>query len=236
MKKGIDNRKKNTIAAVLGGLALIAVFVLYNELFGGPSAPPPAPAAAPVATGSTNGTRIGGSGSSGSASGSSGGATNAPPMTGPGAGLGVAPGVAATKMASTSSSLDPTLDETAMLRTESLVYSGTGRNIFSLIYTPPPPPEKKILPPARPAPNAVIAPLTPSGPPPPPPINLKFFGTAVRANGQRQAFLLNGEDVYLAAQGDIVARKYKIIGIGATSVQVEDLVYKNTQTLPLQAN
>jgi len=44
VKKGIDNRKKNTIAAVLGGLALIAVFVLYNELFGGPSAPPPAPA------------------------------------------------------------------------------------------------------------------------------------------------------------------------------------------------
>ena len=234
MKKGVDNRKKNIIAAVMGGLALIAVVILYNELFGGPSAPPPAPAAAPVATGSTNGTRISSS-SSGSGS-SSGGATNAPPLTGPGAGLGVAPGVAATKMASTSSSLDPTLDESAMLRTESLVYSGTGRNIFSLVYTPPPPPQPKILPPARPNPNAVIAPPVPAGPPPPPPINLKFFGTAVRANGQRQAFLLNGEDVYLAAQGDIVARKYKILSIGENSIQIEDLVYKNSQSLPLQAN
>ncbi len=234
MKKGVDNRKKNLIAAVLGGLGLIAIFILYNELFGGSSAPPPAPAAAPVATGSTNGTRVGGSGSGGSTGGGS--ATNPPPATGPGAGLGVAPGVAATRMASTSSSLDPTLDETAMLRTESLVYSGSGRNIFSLVYTPPAPAAPKNLPPARPVAAAAPVPTGPPPPPPPPPINLKFFGTAVRANGQRQAFLLNGEDVYLAAQGDIVARKYKILSIGSTSIQVEDLVYKNSQTLPLQAN
>ena len=43
-------------------------------------------------------------------------------------------------------------------------------------------------------------------PPSCPPINLKFFGTAVRANGQRQAFLLQGDDVFLASPGDIVAR------------------------------
>ena len=58
----------------------------------------------------------------------------------------------------------------------------------------------------------------------------------MRANGQRQAFLLSGEDVYLAAQGDIVARKYKIVSIGSNSIQVEDLVNRNTQTLPLQMN
>jgi Tfp pilus assembly protein PilP len=65
---------------------------------------------------------------------------------------------------------------------------------------------------------------------------LKFFGTAKRANGQNQAFLLQGEDVYLAAVGDIVARKYKIVSIAAGSIQVEDLVNNNTQTLPLQMN
>jgi hypothetical protein len=48
----------------------------------------------------------------------------------PNSGTGVAAGVAATRMASTSSSLDPTLDERAMLRTENLVYSGNGRNMF----------------------------------------------------------------------------------------------------------
>jgi hypothetical protein len=233
VKKGIDNRKKNLVAAVLGGLGLIAIFILYNELFGGSSAPP-APAPAPVATGSTNGTRI--SNPSNGSSTNGGSAANSPALTGPGAGLGAAPGVAATKMASTSSSLDPTLDEAAMLRTESLVYSGTGRNIFSLVYTPAAVALPKNVPPPRTNVTAVVTPPPPTGPPPPPPINLKFFGTAVRANGQRQAFLLNGEDVYLAAQGDIVARKYKILSIGANSIQVEDLVYKNSQTLPMQAN
>ena len=154
----------------------------------------------------------------------------------PNSGPGVAAGVAATKMASTSSSLDPTLDERAMLRTESLVYSGTGRNIFSLVYTPPAPVAPRNLPPARPNPTAVVAPPVPTGPPPPPPINLKFFGTAVRANGLHQAFLLSGEDVYLASQGDIVARKYKILTISSGSIQVEDLVNHNAQTLPLQTN
>ena len=227
MTGGTENRKKTILAAVLGGLALIAVIIGYNEMFGGSSAPPPAPA--PVVTGSTNGTRIN---SNGQTAAQTSGAT-----AGPVTGLGAAPGVAATKMASTSSSLDPTLDETAMLRTESLVYSGSGRNIFSLVYTPPTPVAlPKNLPSARPNATATVAPPVDMGPPPPPPINLKFFGTAVRANGVRQAFLLSGEDVYLAAQGDIVARKYKIVGITSNSVQVEDLQYKNTQSLPLQAN
>jgi hypothetical protein len=223
VKIATDNRKKNITAGVLGVLALVAVFIIYNDLFGGSSAPPPAPA--PKAAGSTNGTRIGGSQTSSS---------EAAPPTGPGAELGAAPGVAATKMASTSASLDPTLDEAAMHRTESLVYTGSGRNIFSLVYTPPAPVVPKNLPPARPN-AAPVAPVD-TGPPPPPPINLKFFGTAVRANGQLQAFLLNGDDVYLAAKGDIVARKYKIVGILSNSIQVEDLQYNNTQTLPLQTN
>ena len=228
MNKGTENRKKTIIAGVMGGVALIALIIGYNEVFGGSSAPPP-PAPAAAAAGSTNGNRVGGATSGSSTT------TAAGPATGLGAGLGAAPGVAATRMASTSSSLDPTLDEAAMLRTESLVYSGSGRNIFSLVYTPPAPAAPKNLPPARPNPVAV-APAAPTGPPPPPPINLKFFGTAVRANGLRQAFLLNGEDVYLASQGDIVARKYKILSIGANSIQIEDLVYHNSQTLPLQTN
>jgi hypothetical protein len=139
-------------------------------------------------------------------------------------------------MASTSSSLDPTLDESAMLRTESLVYSGTGRNIFSSISAPPPIVIPKNVPSARPGPVNPGPPPPPPGPPPPPPINLKFFGTAVRANGVRQAFLLDGEAVYLASAGDIVSRRYKIVSIGTSSIQVEDLVYSDTQSLPLQAH
>jgi hypothetical protein len=39
--------------------------------------------------------------------------------------------------------------------------------------------------------------------------------------------------VYLASEGDIVARKYRIVSISATSIRVEDLVNNDTQTLPL---
>jgi len=73
----------------------------------------------------------------------------------------------------------------------------------------------------------------PPGPPPPPPIDLKFFGTATSADGHRQAFLLKGEDVFLASDGDIVQRRYKIVTISANWVLVEDLANNNQQTLPL---
>jgi hypothetical protein len=219
MKPGAENRKKTVIAGALGMVALICVVFVYNTLFGGSSTP--APTAPPVITSAPANKAI--ASSSGNAEGSSTLAANAP-------------GVAAVKMATTSSSLDPTLDETAMLRTESLVYSGTGRNIFSATYTPPPAEIKKPIVSVRPGPIVAPPPPPPSGPPPPPPINLKFFGTAKRGNGKVQAFLLQGEDVYLAAEGDIVARKYKIVSISNASVRVTDLQNNNTQTLPLQMN
>jgi hypothetical protein len=228
MKLGAENRRKTIIAGSLGAVALVCVVYMYNALFGG-SSPTPPPSVAPIAAAPATNSKP---------------AAPAVGVTGPatkgassgGVGLGAAPGVAATKLASTSSSLDPTLDETAMLRTESLVYSGTGRNIFSAIYTPPPPPMPKNVPSARPKQPAYVPPPQPTGPPPPPPINLKFFGTAKRQNGVLQAFLLQGENVYLASPGDIVARKYRIERIDRTSIQVTDLQNNNTQTLPLQMN
>ncbi len=225
MKGGAENRKKTITAGALGAVALCCVIYGYNALYGG-SGPPPAastPAPATSTAGSTSNARR--------ASNNTGGSNTNNQL-----GLGAAAGVAAQKMASTSASLDPTLDESAMLRTESLVYSGTGRNIFSATYVPPVVLPRNV-PSARPKPGPVApAPFVPTGPPPPPPIDLKFFGTATRANGQRQVFLLQGDSVYLAAQGDIVARKYKIVGISSNSIQVEDLVNNDTQTLPLQMN
>ena len=216
MKGGAENRKKTIVAGVLGAGALIAVVVLYNSVFGGSSAPPAAPA--PVAT-------------TVPAAGKANNTSSSAPTTGSGS-LGAAPGITAKVMASTSSSLDPTLDESAMLRTENLVYSGNGRNIFSAISTAPMEIPTNV-PKARLGPAVPPPPPEPTGPPPPPPINLRFFGTAARANGIKQAFLLSGEDVYLASAGDIVARKYKIVSIGTTNIQIEDLQNHNTQTLPL---
>jgi hypothetical protein len=126
--------------------------------------------------------------------------------------------------------LDPTLHMKAMLVTESLVYSGSGRNIFSANSAPPVVIPKAI---ASARPKGPVVPAAPLGPPPPPPIDLKFFGTATSAKGVRRAFLLHGEDVFLASAGDIVQRRYKVGTISANSIVVEDMTDNNTQTLPL---
>lgn len=126
--------------------------------------------------------------------------------------------------------LDPTLRMKAMLVTESLVYSGSGRNIFSANSAPVVVIPKAI---ASARPKGPVIPAAPLGPPPPPPIDLKFFGTATSANGVRKAFLLHGEDVFLASSGDVVQRRYKVGTISANSIVVEDMTDNNTQTLPL---
>ncbi len=141
---------------------------------------------------------------------------------------------AALKVGTTTAKLDPTLHMEAMLVTESLVYNGNGRNIFApssaevIAEIPKPiaPPRQVVAPPP------VVA-QGPPPPPPPPPINLKFFGTATAANGARRAFLLNGDDVFVASAGDVVQRRYKIISVDARSILVEDLPNNNRQTLPL---
>ena len=135
------------------------------------------------------------------------------------------------KKAEVALDLDPTLRMGPMRVTESLVYSGNGRNIFSANSAPEVVIQKPIAP-ARPvAPQPVVVAQT--GPPLPPPIDLKFFGTATTGNGKRQAFLLHGDDVFLASEGDIVQRRYRIVSMTANTIVVRDLANNNQQTLPL---
>lgn len=130
-----------------------------------------------------------------------------------------------------SANLDPTLHPEWMAATESMTYSGRGRNIFSQLSVPAV--IEKPLAPARPV---HVANAGPPPPPAPPAIDLKFFGFSAAKSGLRKAFLLRGEDVFIASEGDVVDRRYRIVKILPLSVQVEDLPYKNTQTLPLIQN
>src|SRR5437868_6168701 len=82
----------------------------------------------------------------------------------------------------------------------------------------------------------LFGPPAPPPPPPPPPINLKFFGFANKPGEPRKAFLSQGDDVFIAVEGDIVDRRYKVIHIGPTSVEVEDVLYNNRQSIPLTQN
>jgi hypothetical protein len=121
--------------------------------------------------------------------------------------------------------LDPTLRFDLLKSSEDVTYKGAGRDIFRSQAEPPPIPV-----PVKPA----VQPGPPP-PPPPPPIDLKFYGFASRKDGYKRIFLSKGEDIFIAKEGDIVDRRYKIVRIGQNSVDVEDVLTNNRQTLPLQA-
>jgi hypothetical protein len=75
----------------------------------------------------------------------------------------------------------------------------------------------------------------PAGPPPIPAINLKYYGYSTKySDGEKKAFLLDGEDVIVAAEGEIIKKQYKVVRITVNSVQMEDTASKSTQTLPIQ--
>jgi hypothetical protein len=124
--------------------------------------------------------------------------------------------------------LDPTLHPELMAGAEALEYSGVGRNIFSLVSEPPK--IEQVKGPIRPQP--IVPQQQIAGPPPPPPIDLKFFGYEA-TGGARKAFLLHGDDVFIATEGDVVDHHYKVVKITPLSIQVTDLLYNNTQTLAL---
>jgi len=121
--------------------------------------------------------------------------------------------------------LDPTLRFDLLKSSEDVTYKGTGRDIFRSQ------PEQVEIPHPK-DPDVKPGPPTP---PPPPPIDLKFYGFASRKDGYKRIFLSRGEDIFVAKEGDIVDRRYKIVHIGQNSVDVEDVLTNNRQTLPLLA-
>jgi hypothetical protein len=140
-------------------------------------------------------------------------------------------GPAAHKLAT--SGLDPALHLERLALSESLEYAGSGRNIFSANSAPVQ--IEEALAPARPK-GPVVPVYTPPPIPQPPAIDLHYFGYSASKDGKREAFLLHGEDIFEAAAGEIVNHRYKVVAVDAHSVQVTDLSYNNTQTLPLMAN
>ncbi len=126
--------------------------------------------------------------------------------------------------------LDPTLDLTLLAATEQTKYSGNGRNIFVAGADIPEPIKSGAT--DRNKKNAP-EPFIAQAPPPPPPIMLKFFGFASKPGEPKRIFLSQGEDVFIAAEGDIVNRRYKVVRISPNAVDIEDVLYNNRQSIPL---
>ncbi len=122
-------------------------------------------------------------------------------------------------------SLDPTLRYEWLKASEDKKYEGNLRNIFRA--------EAEIPQPVAPVVPDQAHDNTPPPPPPPPPINLKFFGFANKAGEPKKIFLSQGEDVFIAREGDIVDRRYRVVHISPTSVEIEDVLNNNRQSIPL---
>jgi hypothetical protein len=144
---------------------------------------------------------------------------------------------------------DPTLRLELLAKVREVAVEGGSRSLFDFSPAPAPPPPKvdpinvpppRVGPPAPPPPAAPVVPAKAVEPPkpPPPPIPLKFYGFAGKPNeGARRGFFLSGEaatgELYVAAEGETVKDRYKIVRFGVNSVVMEDTTNQNQQTLPL---
>jgi hypothetical protein len=103
---------------------------------------------------------------------------------------------------------------------EATEYKPTGRNIFVAVPLPPPvDPNAKIEAPK----HEVVGPQLPP-PSPPAQLTMKFYGYGtLPSSGQRRAFLLDGEEVRIVGEGEVVQNHIRITHIGNDRIDFEDL-------------
>lgn len=139
--------------------------------------------------------------------------------------------------------IDPTLKLDTFAKLQQVSVDGMHRSLFDfgMAQAPKPDPAKEAAKPKVPMPFIGPKPAPPEvakvEPPKPvaPPVPFKFFGY-VNPTGQPQkrAFFIEGEEIHIVSEGDVVKRRYKIVRIGINSVVVEDTQFQSQQTLPLE--
>ena len=227
MKLGDEPKKVALLVALLVG----AVAIFYHQFASGPEAAPPTRTAQPPARQAR----------SAAEQLLEGGALR--PRNNPRANTDFKPTFKRTKQGETldPAKVDPTLRMDLLARVQAVGYAGVERNLFLFgaakpkVTTPPPEASKpgSAMPGAS-KPAGSDPPATPSKPPPPP-ITMKYFGFANRpGDARKRAFFMDGEEIVVAAEGEVIKKRYKIVRVGINSVVVEDLDYKSQQTLPLQ--
>jgi hypothetical protein len=128
-------------------------------------------------------------------------------------------------------SLDPTLHLQQLTAAEQIKYEGLGRNIFVSQA------EEVVIPKVVGKANTDDPASKPYAPPAVaalPPIPLKFFGFSNQPGEPKKAFLSKGEDIFIAEEGEIVDRRYKVVKISPVSVDIQDVVGSGPpQSIPL---
>ncbi|HXF26324.1 MAG TPA: hypothetical protein VN610_03580 [Bryobacteraceae bacterium] len=149
--------------------------------------------------------------------------------------------VPAAENAVSPSEIDPTLRLDLLARLQKVPLEGGQRSLFEFSQAPVPlakEPGKIPIHGQKGSIQIAQGPPVPSGPPPPPPpapIPLQFYGFVAPASqgAPKRAFFLDGDDIFVAGEGDLVKKKYKILRIGVNSAVVEDTGDNHQQTLAL---
>jgi len=133
------------------------------------------------------------------------------------------------KTSTIDTSLDPSLRLDILQASENVTYHEGGRNIFTTEQAPIPPPASGVR--NNPAYNAppVVGPTTPAVAE----IPLKFYGFANKPGEQKKVFLSDGGEHFIAKEGDIIDRRYRVVQISNFSLTVEDVLSNNKQSIPL---
>jgi hypothetical protein len=134
-------------------------------------------------------------------------------------------------MQSSDSTLDPRFRWDFLVASQNKKYE-PGRNIFRMEEAPVPTAVASVR---QRQPIGPEPPPTPTPTPPPPPIPLKFYGFASKPSEPKKVFLDDEGEVFVAKQGEIVERRYKVIQINNTSVVIEDALNNNRQTIQITA-
>ena len=124
---------------------------------------------------------------------------------------------------------NPALKLELLDRLKKLQYQGSHRNIFSSVAPPPPsaaPPSAAVVPPP-------VAPV-PSGPAPLA-IPAMFYGFVTDVQtGMRRAFFMEGENVYIIGVGETLLGRYRLVQIGNSSVELEEISTGRHATLTME--
>ncbi|HWE53733.1 MAG TPA: hypothetical protein VG273_28340 [Bryobacteraceae bacterium] len=216
--------------AILGVLLVGVLIALYVNVFSGDSAAPvtaPAPAAAPL----TQTPRI----PAKARRTATGGAFDFRPRI----------GFSRPEDRPDPATIDPTLRLDLLAKVQNVEPEEASRNLFQ--YGVPVAVAATAKAPALPTgvPKIAINKPPPPAPPPaapgPPPapvapqMTFKYYGYKVsKNNGRKEAFLLDGDDIFIAGENDQVkSARYKVVKIGVSSITIEDTQFKSSQTIQL---
>lgn len=135
---------------------------------------------------------------------------------------------------------NPQIHWAELKRAQQTEYKTNGRNPFSVIK-PAAPRETSSKAAQDLVADTLAAPNPKPLPPPPPlqpaqlPANMKYFGYGTVPSGSpRRAFFTDGDDIYIVPEGEILLGRFRILKVGNTNVEFQEISNGNHGSAPLE--